>query len=144
MLPYFYGSKCRWRKLYQLDDADTQFLEFLQAGMAKVIVPVSVGFEERAMYLLSTGTIWSGDQVPALDSKTYLSVLSEMDDLPPAEGTSEGDPWEVRVPTTLTVLQKDSSGVEGQGLPCDCEDGDNFGAGSSSMVGQEDASEPTE
>jgi hypothetical protein len=32
------------------------------------------------------------------------------------------EPWPIRVPTSLTVLQCESGCVEGSGLPCPCED----------------------
>ncbi len=123
---YFWGNKCRWRKLYQLNDIDPLFANFLQAGMARVLVPVRPGFEKVVMHFLRTGQIWQGGDVPAINSPIYLSIVEEMKE---PIGTVEGDPWEVRVPTSLTVLQCGSGCVEGDGLPCECDPDNGFGVG---------------
>jgi hypothetical protein len=123
-LPYFWGNKCRWRKMYQLDDTDPLFLNFLQAGMAKVLVPVRPGYEKQVMHFLRTGQIWQGSEVPAINSPIYLSIVEE---LKAPVGIVEGEPWEIRVPTALTVLQCNSGCVEGEGLPCNCDDEVGFG-----------------
>lgn len=123
--PYFWGNKKRWRKLYQLNDTDPLFLNFLQAGMARVLVPVRPGFEKQIMYFLRTGSIWQGSEVPGINSPLYLSIVEEMKT---PVGTVEGEPWEVRVPTSLTVLQAESGAVEGKGLPCDCDPDGGFGS----------------
>ena len=123
-LPYFWGNKCRWRKMYQLDDTDPLFLNFLQAGMAKVLIPVRPGFEKQVMHFLRTGQIWQGSEVPAIDSPIYLSIVEELKE---PVGVVEGEPWEIRVPTALTVLQCNSGCVEGEGLPCNCGPEDGFG-----------------
>jgi hypothetical protein len=127
--PYFYGNKCRWRKLYQLDDADPMFLNFLQAGMAKVIVSVKPGYEQAALEFLrdpNNPIVWNGGSLTGIDSPIYKDILSDLID---PVGTPEGEPWEIRVPTSLTVLQCGSGCVEGDGLPCDCEPGGGFGSG---------------
>ncbi|MDZ4824116.1 MAG: hypothetical protein SH856_11710 [Flavobacteriales bacterium] len=130
--PYFWGTKCRWRKLYQLSDSDTLFQNFLQAGMARVVVPVRPGYEEAALHFLRTGEIWNGGEVPGIDSDMYVSVVEDV-------FNTTGEPeesWEMRIPSTLTVLQCGSGCVEGDGLPCcmdeecGCVEGDvGFGVG---------------
>jgi hypothetical protein len=125
-LPYFYGAKSRWKKLYQLNDTDPQFLNFLQAGMARVLIPVRPGFEKQIMHFLRTGEVWGGELVPAINSQIYRSIVEE---LKVPIGAVEGKPWEVRIPTTLTVLQGQSGAVEGSGLPCDCDPENGFGTG---------------
>jgi hypothetical protein len=123
LYPYFHGKKCRWKKLYQLQDADPDFLKFLQAGMARVIVPVRPGFEEVAMHFLRTGQIWGGGPVPAIKSDLYLSITQEMMGAVLYAGEVVSPTWEIRVPTTLTVLQCGSACISGEGLPCDCGTG---------------------
>jgi hypothetical protein len=51
LYPYYWANQGRWRPLYQLSDADPQLLEFLQSGMARVLVSVRPGYEQAAMYL---------------------------------------------------------------------------------------------
>ncbi|MEM0996950.1 MAG: hypothetical protein AAGN35_07720 [Bacteroidota bacterium] len=130
--PYFWGSRCRWRKLYQLNDNDPLFLNFLQSGMARVLVPVRPGFEKHVMHFLRTGEVWQGDRPPGVDSPLYLGIIEE---LKSPTGETEGDPWEVRVPTSLTVLQCDSGCIEGDGLPCDGHLGKGFGVGTGGKLG---------
>ena len=121
-LPYFYGQRCRWRKIYQLNDADPLFLSFLQAGMARVVVPVRPGYERASMYLLSTGQFTSATEIPLVDSHISRAIMNDLKKPADPDDPSLGS-WEVRVPTSLTVLQCGSGCVEGDGLPCDCGPG---------------------
>lgn len=117
--PYFWGAKCRWKKLYQLQDADPLFLNFLQSGMARVLVPVAPGMESYVLDYLATGEIHNGSNKLQIDNDLGNAILSDLRTTSPqVEGT-----WELRVPTTLTVLQCDSGCIAGDGLPCDCGNG---------------------
>jgi hypothetical protein len=115
--PYFWGRKCNWKKIYQLEDVDPIFLSFLQAGFARVAVPVEPGYEHAAMRFLADGTLWDGGGIPGVDDPLYRSIVNEMME---EVGTVDPDikPWKIRVPTTLTVLQCESGCVPGKGLPC--------------------------
>lgn len=119
--PYFWGRQCNWKKIYQLDDVDPLFLAFLQAGYAKVQVPVRPGYEAAVMRYLADGVIWNGGSVPGVDSDMYVALENEMKQ-PVGEIDPEVEPWLITVPTTLTVLQCESGCVDGQGLPCPCKD----------------------
>ena len=122
---YFWANKGRWRPLYQLSDADPLFQQFLQSGMARVLVSVRPGYEKAAMHFLSTREIWNGGDRPGPGSPIYLSIV---DELKQPVGTRVGKPWEIRVPSTLTVLQAESGAIAGKGLPCDCEPDKALGA----------------
>jgi hypothetical protein len=115
--PYFWGRKCNWSKIYQLDDADPLFLAFLQAGYARVVVPVRPGYEEAVLRFLVDGQPWNGGSAPGVDSPLYLAIANEMKE-PVGEVDKSVQPWEIRVPTTLTALQCESGCVPGKGLPC--------------------------
>jgi hypothetical protein len=115
--PYFWGRKCNWQKIYQIDNADPLFLGFLQAGFARVVVPAREGYEEAATRFLADGQPWNGGSVPGIESDLYLSIANEMKE-PVGVVDPTVEPWEIRLPTTLTVLQCDSGCVEGKGLPC--------------------------
>lgn len=121
--PYFWGRKCNWSKLYQLDDPDPLFLAFLQAGFARVVVPVREGYNDAALRFIVDNQPWNGGSAPGVDSPMYLSIANEMKE-PVGEVDPSVAPWEIRVPTTLTVLQAESGAVPGTGLPCPGEDGD--------------------
>jgi len=115
--PYFWGRKCNWQKIYQLDDIDPIFLSFLQAGFARVVVPVAPGYEHAALRFLADSTLWVGGGIPGVDDPLYRSVVNEMlEEVGDVDDSIE--PWKIRVPTTLTVLQCDSGCVPGNGLPC--------------------------
>lgn len=142
LLPYFYGATPRWRHLYQLADGDPLMQTFLQAGMAKVIVPVRPGFEEAALHLLANGYtpyLATGGMLPAIDSDIYRAAMAEITEarqnlaqaIPP---TPVGESWKVHVPTSLVVLQCESGCVSGSGLPCNCPDHESEGADTQNLI----------
>lgn len=115
--PYFWGAKKRWTTLYTLEDNDPLFTAFLQSGMARVIVPVRPGFEDAVAHYMNTGQIWNGGEVPTLNDNEGLFV-SIYDEMRKPVGTPVGDPWEIKLPTNLVILQKNAEGLDEDGLPC--------------------------
>jgi hypothetical protein len=111
---YFYARKSKWLTLTKLDDkADPLFKKFLQAGNARVNVPVRPGYEKLVMlfhslsnWITSVGCGWNFDpQIfgqlnlstefsPGIENATYISIAeelkaaSDLDDY----GTLEKDP----------------------------------------------------
>lgn len=122
--PYFWGRKCKWRQLYTLEDADPIFLNFLQSGYARVVVPVRPGYERAALRFMADGTIWNGGTAPAVDSDLYVSIENELK-TEVGEIDASIEPWFATVPTDLTVLQCETGCVEGTGLPCPHEGEDD-------------------
>ena len=116
--PYYWAQRCRWKELFQSTDSNDQgFQAFLQSGMAKVVVPIKPGYEAAVGFFMETGDIWTGTRmVIHTDDETYLSLVDEMNAV---EGFVERE-WETTVPTTLTIIQKDSVLLNVGGLPC-CE-----------------------
>lgn len=115
--PYYYNPKCEWIELMQLKNDDPIFEAFLQSGMAKVLVPVRPQYEKAVMHYMETGEIYTdGDLVPETEDDRYLSLLAELgnQDEIKVEGT-----WQTRVPSTLTIIQANSTYFEDEkGLPC--------------------------
>jgi hypothetical protein len=109
--PYYWGRKANWLDRSQLQDTDPQFAEFLRAGAARVVAPVRPGFESAVVHFLDTGEIWQGADPPLLTSPLYVSIIQEIKERDQAPGTevAQGDPWDVRVPTTLVRLRPDGS-----------------------------------
>lgn len=110
--PYFWGKIEEWTKSSnRYDEADSLFTQFLQAGSVRVVVPVTWAYNEAILHYLCTGKPWEGGEVPAIDTKLYLSIYGELkdqqDDLTGA--APEGDSWEVVVPTSLVYLQDSTS-----------------------------------
>jgi hypothetical protein len=120
--PLYWNSKNKWSESYNVTEFnDPIFRAFLQSGMARVIVTVRPGFEEAVNWYMATGQIWNGGQVPTMDDPLFVSIVDELRE---PKGSPE-ETWETRVPTSLTILQAGSAGLEvEQALPCDedCED----------------------
>jgi hypothetical protein len=106
--PYYWNRKDNWRTELLRSDRDPLFAAFLKSGAARVVIPVRPGFERAMALYLATGIIWNGGQVPQVDDPLYVSVIQEIQEQENAgpDGTPEGDPWEVRLPTPLVILQE--------------------------------------
>lgn len=135
--PYYYNEQCNWSELLQTKNDDPIFEAFLQSGMANLLVPVRPQYEKAVMHYMETGEIYlDGDLVPEAEDDRYLSLLSELgnqDDV-----TVEGQ-WKTRIPSTLTIIQANSSYLEDeQGLPCCDEDGSVFGSDENTLQSLKD------
>lgn len=108
--PYFWGRTSTWQQRLLLDDADPQFADFLQSGWARVTIPVRPWFETAVAHYLETGEIWDGGDVPEINDPLYVSILTEVGERLQRPGleVAQGDPWEVRLPTTLVRLRPDA------------------------------------
>ncbi len=105
--PYFWSPKQRWSISKQLSDTDSKFTDFLQAGYARVVVPVHPKFTEAILHYLNTGEIWEGEELPAIDDELYLSIIEEIQEAEDNnDGIPQGDPWETRIPTNMVMLSK--------------------------------------
>lgn len=111
--PYFWGRKQTWVEKVGLDNPDPTHLAFLQAGAARVVAPVRPGYERVVVHYLDKGEIWGGDDVPDLRgvSAPYVDITEEIREQqgnPIAEPVVE-DEWDVKLPTSLVMLQEDAS-----------------------------------
>src|SRR5215471_17689150 len=97
-LPYFWAPFSRWTQLLAETDSDSAFEAFLRAGAARVLVPVRQGWEQQASCFLATGQTW-GSGGPQIDKSIFLSIAGQS--AAPMGGTKVGDPWPVRLPTSL-------------------------------------------
>jgi hypothetical protein len=107
--PYFWGSKDSWPGRIAYADPDPVFNEFLKAGYCRVAVPVRPGFEGAVDHFLTFGEPWVGGPLPPVSSPLYLPIAEELAERAerPLEEIPEGDPWLVRIPTTLVRLRPD-------------------------------------
>jgi hypothetical protein len=108
--PYFWGRNARWISALHFTDPDPDFGAFLRAGAARVQVPVRPGFERAVAHYCQFGTIWEGGEPPLMGDNLYVPIVDEisenlgkLDDGVPFPPGSK--PWEVRVPTSLVLLQ---------------------------------------
>jgi hypothetical protein len=107
--PYFWGRHSRWSAALHFTDPDPDFAEFLKAGAARVQVPVRPGFETAIAHFCDTGAIPDGEAT-LVGGSMYVPIVQEIteslgkldDGVPYPEGSQ---PWEVRVPTSLVVVQ---------------------------------------
>ncbi|MDQ4212558.1 hypothetical protein [Microbacterium capsulatum] len=109
--PYFWGWKPAWSHRMLLDDVDTEFADFLRAGAGRVVFPVRPGFEAAVVHYLETGEIWNGGPAPDISSSLYVPIVKEIQEATGAPGDEVpvGDPWLVRLPTTLAKLRPDDA-----------------------------------
>jgi hypothetical protein len=113
--PYFWSRQSEWIHKINTYDTDPLFTKFLQAGSARVVIPVHPGYNDAIIYFLQhNGVIWNGGGPPQLNEDEtdpmFISIADEIrnqtDDL--ANAVPEGVPWEVVLPTNLVYLQQDA------------------------------------
>lgn len=111
--PYFWGRKQTWVEKVGLDNPDPTHLAFLQAGAARVVAPVRFGYERVVVHYLDKGEIWGGDDVPDLRSVSapYVDIAKEIREQQgnPSDQPVVEDEWDVKLPTSLVMLQADAS-----------------------------------
>lgn len=107
--PYFWGRKSNWLNRALLQDVDPLFAEFIKAGSARIVVPVRPAFEQAIAHFLESGQIWDGGDLPPIGSPLYVSIIEEIRerDQAPGDEIPQGEPWDVRLPTTLVKLREE-------------------------------------
>jgi hypothetical protein len=108
--PYYWAGAKRWAETAAAAGADPTFEGFLRAGSASVVVPVRPGFERPMALFLKTGLIWGGGYLPLFSTPEMLDVYADVElgtQLDPPEQL--GDTWEIRVPTSVVMLQADDT-----------------------------------
>jgi hypothetical protein len=106
--PYFWGRKGGWsRILHSAGDVDPAMTAFLGAGSARVQVPVRPGFERAVARYCQDKTFAEYADAAMIDDDLYVPIVTEiMESLDaPDGGVAVDDPWEVRVPTSLILLE---------------------------------------
>jgi hypothetical protein len=130
LYPYFWGRRTTWVDRLTLQVDDPLFKQFLQAGYARVVVPVRLGFEPAVLFYLNCGLPWLGGELPTVGDKTqpplYLDIADEIRALtgggePGETAVPIGDPWEYTLPTGLVMLRANATLPEWHrvGLPSD-------------------------
>ncbi len=105
---YSWAGRHRWHHLMTRNSTDPQHRAFLQAGAARIVVPVQPGYEIAVLKYLENGTLWDGetelslgDEHPLSDEIAAMTALEEADII-----ADEGVLETVRVPTDLVILQQ--------------------------------------
>jgi hypothetical protein len=109
--PYFWGARADWPLRAGLDDPDPLFEKFLRAGWARVILPVHRNYETGVLAFLVTGEPHAGSDEPTIEDEEFLALLAELADADDIEKApvAEGDPFEIKIPTDLVILQEDGT-----------------------------------
>ncbi|MEO8548898.1 MAG: hypothetical protein ABI678_02970 [Kofleriaceae bacterium] len=109
--PYYWGDRATWLERINYDDVDPTFAAFLKAGSARVVAPVRPGFECAVDHFLHTGEVWAGRGLPNIGQNLYVPIIEELRESlgAPGDEVPQGDPWEVRVATSLVLLRPDAS-----------------------------------
>ena len=110
--PYFWARKQRWATLQQIEDNDPLHAQFLQAGAARVLVPVRRGYEDAIQWYLSTNKIAG----PAnIGSKLYLPLVTAIKE-------QQGIDFSKREGTiSVTQGSKDIAGQDTKFIPDDVD-----------------------
>jgi hypothetical protein len=106
--PYFWGRQNSWsRVLHSPADADSAMTAFLGAGSARVQVPIRPGFERAVARYCQDKTLAEYSDAALIDDELYVPIVTEiMESLDaPIDGVAVDDPWEVRIPTSLVLLE---------------------------------------
>lgn len=106
--PYFWARRSEWEARFRKEDPDYEFQQFLQAGSARVVLSVRPGFEAAVSYFLEhDGALWEGRGEPTISDPLYWSIVEEIRERSSArvDAIPVGEPWEVRLPTTLILLR---------------------------------------
>ncbi|MFF0013066.1 hypothetical protein [Streptomyces sp. NPDC005374] len=108
--PYFWARKETWAERFGRQDADPEFRDFWRAGWARVVVPARPGFEAAIRHFLQFRTLPPSAVDPEVESETYLPIVKEISERT-GRGQGElpvGDPWEVRIPTSMVLVRAGS------------------------------------
>jgi hypothetical protein len=107
--PYYWTGRYRWHALRAMSSPDPTFESFLTSGQASVTLSVKPGCERAVLMFLRMGRVWTGGYLGLFDNIDMLTVYDDVE-----EGVQFdpplpiGEPWTVRVPTSLIKLQEDS------------------------------------
>lgn len=119
--PYFWGRKNHWAEMLMTKDTDPLFEQFLQAGFARVWVPVRPGFEAVIVnYIECGGEPWNEKDAPIAGQpdETSAPSVALIDEIKEQLGVD----FEFR-PGTISV-KKDSTLVAGTGTDFTADDKD--------------------
>ncbi|MGB3591530.1 MAG: hypothetical protein WBA16_07575 [Nonlabens sp.] len=122
LYPWYWAAQSRQDSKYAHMEADSTFRAFIRSGMARVLVTVRPGYEEAVAFFMSTGLPWNGTDPLGVEGTEFQAIINDVR-TPTVEPQ---DTWTTRVPTTLTVIQASSLGLDVTGLPCNSDCGETL------------------
>ena len=111
LYPYFWGRRTGWPRKISQNYPDPDFGAFLDAGAARVQIPVRPGFEELVKHYMETGEVFGGDGLPKIGDPGYLPFIAELLTMLNAPGEEVPWPpsspreWDIVSPTSLILVR---------------------------------------
>lgn len=92
----------------------SDFLNFLKAKSARILLPVKPEFTFKFLYFLSSGLIWPGADYFVPITSLHKSLVNGIKALRECKAKNEAqeNTWEVTLPTPMVVLQENSNLLE--------------------------------
>jgi hypothetical protein len=106
LYPYFWGRRTEWNGAVVVSHPDPDFAAFLNAGAARVQIPVRPGFEDLVKHFMETGEVYEGDGLPKMGDPGYVPFIDEQMTSLGAPG--EEVPWPVDNPRQWDFVQPTS------------------------------------
>ncbi|MDJ0711140.1 MAG: hypothetical protein QNJ14_12145 [Woeseiaceae bacterium] len=85
LYPYFWADGEGWEEHAFASNTNTEFAQFLRAGAARVVVPVTPGFDNDVLYFLEHGQPWQGGTPPVYEPEEgdaseapYVPIIEEL------------------------------------------------------------------
>ncbi|MBT2133627.1 hypothetical protein KK137_04705 [Croceibacterium sp. LX-88] len=111
LYPYFWGRRSEWSKTVVVAHPDPDFSAFLNAGAARVQIPVRPGFEAMVKHFMETGEVYEGEGLPKMGDPGYVTFIDEQLTSLGAPGEEIQWPpdnpreWDIVAPTSLLLLR---------------------------------------
>lgn len=111
LYPYFWGRRGEWTRTVVTNHPDPDFAAFLNAGAARLQIPVRPGFEAMVKHFMETLEVYEGDGMPKLGDEGYVTFIDEQmtslgapgDEVPwPPHAPRE---WDIVAPTSLLLVR---------------------------------------
>jgi hypothetical protein len=105
--PYFWGRRSEWSRTVVVSHPDPDFASFLNAGAARVQIPVRPGFEDLVKHFMETGEVYEGEGLPKMGDAGYIAFIDEQLTTLGAPGDEVAWPpdapreWDIVAPTAL-------------------------------------------
>ncbi len=94
--------------LYSNNTIEQNFKSFLRSKFARILVPIKNDCQFSFLFSLSTGWLWPGNDTDSPAVLNNVNLFNQIKNMEWIQEDSEKESWEVSVPTSLTMLQKDS------------------------------------
>ena len=111
LYPYFWGRRSEWSRTVAVSHPEPDFGAFLNAGAARLQVPVRPGFEDLVKHFMETGEVYEGGGLPKKGDPGYVSFIDEQLTSLGAPGDEVAWPrgapreWDIVAPTSLLLAR---------------------------------------